>query len=66
MSNVEASKTFLSVRDDNHLAVNFTMELTEKSKHPFQNLEIIKHMSRLGTKVYEKPTDIGLLHYQSS
>ena len=65
MPNVEAAKAFLSAIDDSHPSVNFTIELTENSKLPFQRLEIVKQMSGIETKVYKKPTDTGLLlHYQ--
>ena len=59
MPNVEA-KAFLSALDDSHPSVNFTMELTENSKLPFQRLKIVKHMSRQETKVYKKRMDTAL------
>ena len=42
------------------------MELATNGRPPFLGVEIVKHMSRLETKVYKKPTETGLLlHYQS-
>ena len=58
----EGAKAFLSAIDDKHPSVNFTMELTERRKLPFQRLEIVKQMSRLETKVYKEPKYTGLLH----
>ena len=65
MPNVETAEAFLSSLNDSHPSINFTMELAANGKFPFLGLEIVKHMSRLETKVYKKPTDPGLLlHYQ--
>ena len=66
MPNVETAEAFLSTLNDSHPSINFTMELAANGKLPFLGVEIVKHMSRLETKVYKKPTDTGLLlHYQS-
>ena len=66
MPNVETAEAFLSTLNDSHPSINFTMELATNGKLPFLGVEIVKHMSRLETKVYKKPTDTGLLlHYQS-
>ena len=66
MPNVETAEAFLSTLNDSHPSISFTMELATNGKLPFLGVEIVKHMSRLETKVYKKPTDTGLLlHYQS-
>ncbi|XP_068724470.1 uncharacterized protein [Montipora capricornis] len=66
MPNVETAEAFLSTLNDSHPSINFTMELAANGTLPFLGVEIVKHMSRLETKVYKKPTDTGLLlHYQS-
>ena len=66
MFNVETAEAFLSTLSDSHSSINSTMELAANDKLPFLGVEIVKHMSRLETKVYKKPTDTGLLlHYQS-
>ena len=66
MPNAETAKAFLSTLNDSHPSVSFTMDLTTNGKLPFLGVEIVKHMSRLQTKVYKKPTDTGLLlHYRS-
>ncbi|XP_068735295.1 uncharacterized protein [Montipora capricornis] len=66
MPNVETAEAFLSTQNDGHPSINFTMELAENDKLTFLGVEIVKHMSRLQTKVYKKPTDTGLLlNYQS-
>ena len=68
MPKVETAEAFLSTLslNDSYPSINFTMELAANGKLPFLGVEIVKHMSRLETKVYKKPTDTGLLmHYQS-
>ena len=66
MPNVETAEAFLFTLNDSHPSINFTMELAANGKLPFLGVEIVKHMSRLETKVYKKPIDTGLLlHYQS-
>ena len=66
MPNVETAEAFLSTLNDSHPSISFTMELATKGKLPFLGVEIVRHMSRLETKVYKKSTDTGLLlHYQS-
>ena len=66
MPNVETAEAFLSTLNDSHPSISFTMELATNGKLPFLGVEIVKHMSRLETKVYKRPTDTGLLlHYQS-
>ena len=67
MPNVETAEAFLSTLNDSHPSISFTMELAATNgKLPFLGVEIVKHMSRLETKVYKKPADTGLLlHYQS-
>ena len=67
MPNVKTTEAFLSTLNDSHPSISFTMELATNGKLPFLGVEIVKHMSRLETKVYKKPTDTGLLllHYQS-
>ena len=66
MPHVETAEAFLSTLSDSHPSISFTMELATNGKLPFLGVEIVKHMSRLETKVYKKPTDTGLLlHYQS-
>ena len=66
MPNVETAESFLSVLNEIHPSVSFTMELGEHGKHPFLGTEIRKCNGRLETRVYRKPTDTGLLlHYKS-
>ena len=66
MPNVETAEAFLSTLNDSPPSISFTMELATNGKLPFLGVEIVKHMSRLETKVYKKLTDTGLLlHYQS-
>jgi len=66
MPNVETAEAFLSTLYDSHPLVNFTVEVAENGKLPSLGVEIVKHMSRLETKVYKKPTDTGFeLHDQS-
>ena len=66
MPNVETAESFLSVLNEIHPSVSFTMELGEHGKLPFLGTEIRKCNGRLETRVYRKPTDTGLLlHYKS-
>jgi len=66
MPNMEAAEAFLSALNNSHPSVNFTTELTKNSKLPFLRMEIVEHMSQPKTKVYNKPTDTGLLFYCQS
>jgi len=61
MPNVETAEAFPSTLNDSHPSINFTMELAANGKLPFLEMEIVKYMSRLETKVYKKPTVTGLL-----
>ena len=59
MLHVETAEAFLSTLNDSHPSINFTMELAANGKPPFLGVENVKHVSRLETKVYKKPTDTG-------
>ena len=62
--NVETAEAFLFTLNDSHGSISFPMELATNGKLLFLLVEIVRHMSRLETKVYTKPTDTGLLlHY---
>ena len=64
--NVETAESFLSVLNEIHSSVSFTMELGENGKLPFLGTEIRKCNGRLETRVHRRPTDTGLLlHYKS-
>ena len=64
--NVETAESFLSVLNEIHPSVSFTMELGEHGKLPFLITEIRKCIARLETRVYRKSTNTRLLlHYKS-
>ena len=66
MPNVETAESFLSVLNEIHPSVSFTMELGEHGKLPFLGTEILKFNGRWETRVYKKRIDTRLLrHYKS-
>ena len=57
---------FLSVLNDAHPAIQFTMETAVNNSLPFVGMVITKTDNHLNTSVYRKKTNKGLLlHYQS-
>ena len=54
MPNVETAEAFLSTLNDSHPSISFTMELATNGRLPFLGVEIVRHMSRLETKLYKK------------
>ena len=61
-----AATDFLSVLNDTHPAIQFTMETAVNNSLPFVGMVINKTDNRLNTSVYRKKTNKGLLlHYQS-
>ena len=62
MPNFETAESFLSVPNEIHPSVSFTMELGEHGKLPFLGTEIRKCNGRLETRVYKKPTDTGFYY----
>ena len=65
-SSLESAESFLSILNNCHPSLNFTMEVEQEGKIPFLGMEITKKDGRLETKVYIKPTNTGLLlHYHS-
>ena len=57
---------FLSVLNDAHPAIQFTMETAVNNSLPFVGMVISKTDNHLNTSVYRKKTNKGLLlHYQS-
>ena len=60
------SESFLSILNNCHPSLSFTMEVEQVGKMSFLGMEITKKDGRLETKVYIKPTNTGLLlHYHS-
>ena len=65
-SSLESAESFLSILNNCHPSLSFTMEVEQEGKIPFLGMEITKKDGRLETKVYIKPTNTGLLlHYHS-
>ena len=65
-SSLESAESFLSILNNCHPSLNFSMEVEQEGKIPFLGMEITKKDGRLETKVYIKPTNTGLLlHYHS-
>ena len=61
-----AATDFLSVLNDAHPAIQFTMETAVNNSLPFVGMVITKTDNRFNTCVYRKNTNKGLLlHYQS-
>ena len=61
-----AATDFLSVLNDAHPAIQFTMETAVNNSLPFVGMVITKTDNHLNTSVYRKKTNKGLLlHYQS-
>ena len=61
-----AATDFLSVLNDAHPAIQFTMETAVNNSLPFLGMVITKTDNHLNTSVYRKKTNKGLLlHYQS-
>ena len=61
---LESAESFLSMLNNCHPSLSFTLEVEQESKIPFLGMEITKQDGRLETKVYIKPTNTGLLlHY---
>ena len=61
-----AATDFLSVLNDAHPAIQFTMETAVNNSLPFVGMVISKTDNHLSTSVYRKKTNKGLLlHYQS-
>ena len=66
MPNVKIWEPFLSVVNEIHPSVSFTLELGEHGNFSFLGMEIRKCNGRLETTVYREPTDSRLLlHYKS-
>ena len=65
-SSLGSAESFLSILNNCHPSLNFTMEVEVEGKIPFLGMEMSKNDGRLETKVYVKPTNTGLLlHYHS-
>ena len=61
-----AATDFLSVLNDAHPEIQFTMETAVNNSLPFVGMVITKTDNHLNTSVYRKKTNKGLLlHYQS-
>ncbi|XP_078368307.1 uncharacterized protein LOC144652167 [Oculina patagonica] len=61
-----AATDLLTILNDAHPAIQFTMETAVNNMLPFVGMAIIKTDNRLNTSVYRKKTNKGLLlHYQS-
>ena len=66
MKDVPAAEAFLTTLNNCHPSINFTMELASDNKLPFIGMDIPKKGHKLGTSVYRKPANTGLLlHHQS-
>ncbi|XP_022806126.1 uncharacterized protein LOC111343224 [Stylophora pistillata] len=66
MASADAAAEFLSILNGLHPSLTFTMEFPVDNKIPFIGIEIVKNGTKLGTQVYRKPTNTGLLlHLQS-
>ena len=59
-----AATDFLSVVNDGHLAIQFTMETAVNNCFPFVGMVITKTDHHINTSVYRKKTKGLLLHYQ--
>ena len=55
-SSLESAESFLSILNNCHPSLNFTMEVEQEGKIPFLGMEVTKKDGRLETKVYIKPT----------
>ena len=66
MPNTDAAAYFLAPLNGLHPSLKFTMELSSENTIPCIGIQIIKNGTELGTRVYRKPTNTGLLlHFQS-
>ena len=64
--NLAAATDFLSVLNDAHPAIQFTMETATNNSLPFVGMVTTKTDNHFNTSVYRKKTNKGLLlHYQS-
>ena len=61
MPNTDTAADFLTTLNGLHPSLKFTMELPADNMIPFTGIEIIKNGTELETRVYRKPTNIGLL-----
>ena len=68
MKDVPAAEAFLSMLNNCHPSISFTMELASDNKLPFVGMEVLKKGRKLETSVYKKPTNTctGLLLHQQS
>ena len=66
MVNTKSATEFFLVLNDVHPRLWFTMEFEHEGAISFLGVVFTKSGNKLTTKVYRKPTDIGLLlHFQS-
>ena len=65
-SSVKSAIEFLSTLNNCHPSLQFTMEIEVEGKLPFLGAELIRKDHRLKMKVYIKPTNTGLLHFDSN
>ena len=66
MPGLSAATVFLDTLNHTHSAVSFTMEVEENWMLPFLGVQLLNRTPCVETKVYDKPTNTGLLpHYHS-
>ena len=66
MPYVAGAESFLSMLNECHPSISFTMELASKNKLPLLGMEITKNGHQMSTSVYRKPSITGLpLHFHS-
>ena len=63
---IASTGVLLNILNQCHPSAKFTMEVEQNSSLPFIGVELLNLATRIKTKVYVKPTNMGLLlHCQS-
>ncbi|XP_068750815.1 uncharacterized protein [Montipora capricornis] len=66
MPDLSTARDFLNTLNHAHAAIKFTMEVENGGMLPFLGIQLLNRAPRVETKVFVKPTNIGLLlHYHS-
>ena len=65
MPNITTATDFLNTLNHAHPSVSFTIEIERDCMLPFLGTQLLNCAPQIETKVYFKPTNTGLLHYQS-
>ena len=68
MTHVKTASEFLMTLNSSHPSIDFTIDLKENCRLPLLGMQVMRNGCSLNTKVFQKPTDSGLLltlHYHS-